>query len=163
MLAGLVDPQPMRLEIGGHGDLRHRHFVLLAQGRDDLGRQEMRVDDQVPLLALEEANQLAEVELFQGEAEAVAAVLAGPAGLIEQVVEIAEDVRRVVDQVKVSPAIDPAKQGVGQLEDVLIAHGGRGQHLAQGQLDRLGGPEMAGTDGRGQDKDAGRSAHGSCA
>jgi len=37
MLAGLIDPEPVCLEIGGDGDLREADFVVDAKACDDLG------------------------------------------------------------------------------------------------------------------------------
>ena len=71
-----------------------------------------------------------------------------------QVVEVAEDVRRLVDQIEVGLAVELAEGGVGQFENVDVADDGVGHGLAQGQLDGLGGADVAGADRRGQDEDA---------
>ena len=151
-IARLIDPQAMRFEIGGHCRMRHGQFLPCAQMGDDLRRQEVRVDDQVPRFLLEKLQKHLEVELFQAEPELVAPALGG--GPIEQIVKVAEHVRGHVDQIEIELAIEPAKEPVGHFQHVVIFHVGVGHHFSQGDLDSLGGTHMTCTNGCGQDQNA---------
>ena len=152
-LARLVDPEPVRLEIGRHGRLRHGELAFAAQGGDDLGRQEMRVDDQVARLVLEQPHERLQVELLDQQPQLVAAIAPRKTGPVEHVVEVTEDVRRLVDQVEIRLAVDAAEGGVGQGEHVEVPDNGLGADLAQGQLDRLGRPHVPRPDRRRQDRE----------
>src|SRR5579884_1850827 len=44
-LAGLIDPESMRLKIGGRRHMRQGQLALAPQGGNDLGGQEMCIDD----------------------------------------------------------------------------------------------------------------------
>jgi hypothetical protein len=65
----------------------------------------------------------------------------------------------LVHQIVVGLAIDMAKGGVRQREDIDVPHFRFGYHFALGQLHGLGGGEMAGADESGQDQKT-RSGHG---
>src|SRR5579884_678829 len=121
----------------------------------------MRVDDKVPRLVLQEADEAAQIEFLDGQPQPITTVLAGPARLIKQIVKVAEDVRCLVDKIEIGLAVELAEGGVGPFEDIDIAYRRLRCDLAQGQLDSLGGAEMAGTDGCRQNKDARQCAHGS--
>ena len=82
----------MGVEVGGDDHLRNVEFALSPQRGDDLGRQEVRVDDEVPRFGLQEADEAAQVEPFQGEAESVGARDGRAAGAIEEIVEVAVNV-----------------------------------------------------------------------
>ena len=63
--AGLVCPGAVRLEIGRGRDLRRADLSAPAELRDDLRRQEVRVDDDVPRPALQQVAELEQVELLE--------------------------------------------------------------------------------------------------
>ena len=127
----------MRLEIGGDRDLRQRQLLFLAQRGDDLGRQEMRVDDQIPRLLLQQADERRRLSFSTARPQPIA-LACRAARLVEHVVEIAEHVRRLVHQVQIGLAVDAAEGGVGQLQHVEVRDHRIGRQLAQGQFDGLG-------------------------
>ena len=90
---------------------------------------------------------------------AVGAVLAGTARLIHQVVEKAENVRSLVDQIEIELTVKTTERLIGQLQDIDIANGRLGNDFAQGQLNGLSRSKMTGADGCGQDKNTRFLAH----
>ena len=126
---------------------------LLPQRGDDLGRQEVRVDDHVPRAPLQQPEELPQVELLDQQPQAVALALRrgrrGRAGR-----RSTRDVRRLVDQVEIRPAVEPAEGGVGEVQHVEVLDGRRGIELPQGHFDGLGRAEMAGADRGREDEDA---------
>ena len=147
-VAGRIDPEPMRLEIRRRYHLGQVDLSLLPERGDDFRGQKVRIDDEVPRLFLQELQERFEVELFEIEPQLVGALL-GRTGQIEHVVEVAQDVRRLVDEVEVELPVNAFEETIRHVEDVNIAHGRIGQRLPGGQLDGLGGAQMAGADGRG--------------
>ena len=107
----------------------------------------------VPPLALEQVAELGEVELLDQQPQR-SRLESGSAGLVHLVVEVAQDVRGLVDQVEVRLAVELAERGVGQREDVDVADHRVGRSLPQRQFDRLRRPEMAGTHRRTEYKHA---------
>ena len=69
MIARLIDPKPMRLEIGRRRDLRQGQLPLAAQRGNDLRGQEMRIDNKIPRPLLDQLNELTEVELLECQAQ----------------------------------------------------------------------------------------------
>jgi hypothetical protein len=65
-------------------------------------------------------------------------------------------VRRLVDQVQVKLAVKPPEDAVGQLQNVEVLDMRVRNQLTQGRLNGLGGAEVAGPYGSGQDQDARR-------
>jgi hypothetical protein len=153
MVARLVDPQPMRLEVSGDGQLRRVKALLTPQRSDNLGRQEVRVDDHVPRLLLEKLREAPQVELFDRQAEPIA-LAPRPPRPVEHVVEIPQHVRHSIDQVQIRLAIQPAKGCVGQVEHVQVLDDGPGIKLPQGKFDRLGSAQMARAHRGGQDENS---------
>ena len=78
----------------------------------------------------------------------------GAARAIEQIVDVAQDMRGFVDQIEIGGAVEAAEGGVGEGEDVDVADEGVRGHLLEGQLDGLGGAHVAGADGGGEDEDS---------
>ena len=85
------------------------------QPRDDLGRQEVGADGDVGLIAVQELDEGNRVEPVERQAELL--VLAGD---VELVVEPAEHLGGVVDQVDVGLGVEVTKDVVGVLEHVEV-------------------------------------------
>src|SRR5262249_16998504 len=130
-------------------------LLRLAQRREDLRREEVRVDHEVPRLTREEASERGQVELLDEQTQMIAERVE-PTRLIEQIVKVPEDVWRPVAEVEVRLAVDAAKDGVGHRQHVAIDHMGIGMHLTQGELDRLGRSHVARTDRRRQHENTSR-------
>ena len=107
VIAGLIDPEPMRLEVGGDGQVRRVDFLLVPECGDHFRRQEVRVDDDIPTPAPQEPEELPKVELFDHVTEPVA-LLSGRGFAVHQVVEVAQHVRRPVHQVQVGLGVERA-------------------------------------------------------
>ncbi len=122
MIAGLIDPEAMRLEIGGRRHLRQRQLFLAAQRGDDLGGQEMRIDNQIPRLFRHQLDELAQVQFLNGQSQPICAVLAGTARLIHQIVEVTQNVRCLVDEIEIKLAVETSKRRVGQFENIDVTH-----------------------------------------
>ena len=152
----LVHPQPVRLEVRRHRHLRHRQLPVAPQRRDDLGGQEVRVDDDVPLVALDQVAKFAQVQLLHRQPQPVAARL-GPPRLVHHVIEVAQDVRRFVNEVEVGLPVHLAERRVGQRQHVDIPHLRPRRQLPQRQLHRLRRAHVPRADGSGEDEDAGGS------
>src|SRR5207302_811004 len=106
------DPEAVGFEISRDGDLGRGEAAVALHAGNDLGGEEMGVDDDVPRLGGEQVGELVEVQLFKRQAEAVAAGMRA-AGLVEQVIDVAEDVGGLVDEVEVGGAVEAAEGGVG--------------------------------------------------
>ena len=126
--------------------LRSGDVALAPQGGDHFGRQEVRVDDHIPRFRAKKLQKPAKIQLLDQQPQAVALVLCR-GNAIEQVVEIAQRMGHSIHQVEIRPAIELAEGGVGEVQHVEILHDGRRIEPPQGQLDGLGGAQMAGAHG----------------
>ena len=153
VIARLVDPQAVGLEIGGHGDLRQGELPFCAAPAMISAGRKCVLMTRSHGSASSRRDEATQVELLDGQPQAVAAIACPEGWAVEQVVEVAEDVRGLVDQIEVGLAVEPAEGGVGQFQNVEVADDGFGHGLPQGQLDGLGGAHVAGADRRGQDQD----------
>ncbi len=151
MIARLVHPQPMRFVIGRHGEMRRRQFVAFPQRGDQLGRQKVRVDDDVPRLGFQKPQERGHVQLLKRQSQTIGISLRR-GGPIHQVVKVAQYVGCFVDEVEIGLAIHPPKSGVRELEHVEIPHFGGRVDLLERKFDRLGRPQVAGANGRGEDE-----------
>ena len=129
VLARLVDPEPVGLEVRGDRHPRHTQPLLPAKRGDDLRGQKMGVEDQVPGLLFEKADEGPKIESFHRQAKTVRAIAARATGLIHQIVEVAQNVRGLIDQVQVGLAVDTAKGGVRQGQHVEVSDRGLGHNL----------------------------------
>ena len=71
VVAGLIDPQAVRLEVGRGRQMRRVDLAFAAERGDDLRGQEVRVDDHVPGVVAEEAQQPPQVQAFDQQPQAV--------------------------------------------------------------------------------------------
>ncbi len=98
VFAWLRDPEMMGLVIGGHHHLRDRQLLLLPEIGDNLSRQEVSVDDQVPRLLLEKPQEGTQVHLLQVDSQPIQEPqLTAFVGAVHQVIGHAQDQRRLVD------------------------------------------------------------------
>lgn len=148
MVARLVHPQAVCLEIGGDGELRRGELVGLSQRGNQFGGKKVRVDDDVPRFGFEKPQEARHVQLLERQAEAIAFPLRR-SGTIHQVVKIPEDVRGLIHEVEVRLAIQSAKGGVRELEHVDVLDLRARVKLSQGELDRLGRSQMSCSHRRG--------------
>ena len=112
------------------------------------GRKWVR-DRPVGPLALEEADEPRGVQLVERQAQA--RVLPG---LVEVVVEPAEHLGGAVDEVEVGLGVDAPEELARVLEDVDVADLAHPAGGDEGALERLGGADVAGAGGGGEDQDA---------
>ena len=131
VVARLIDPQAMRFEIGRRRDLR-RSELFLSSADDAMisaGRKcVLTITSHGSYF--KNRRELAQVELFSDEPQPIG-FLPGSVRAIHQVVEVAEHVRRLVDEIEIRLAVNPAKGGVGQLENIDIFDDGLGIKLPQ--------------------------------
>lgn len=111
----------------------------------------MRVDDEIPRLRLEKLYEGLEIELFEVEPKLVAARVRR-ARLIEHVVEVAQGVRGLVDEVEIELPVEPFEETVGHFQDVEVLHRRVRQCLPEREFDGLGSAQMSGADGRGENE-----------
>ena len=97
--------------------------------------------------SLEEADESRRVQPVERQAQAL--VLPG---LVEVVVEPAEDLGGAVDEVEVGLGIDPPEELARVLEDVDVADLADPAGGDQGALERLGRADVAGAGGGGEDE-----------
>src|SRR5437667_11564117 len=82
MVAGLIDPQAMGLEIRRGSHLGQAKPAFLTKRRDDFRGQEMSVDHKVPGSLVEQTHKVAQIDLLQRQPQPIAAMPAGAAWLI---------------------------------------------------------------------------------
>ena len=95
----------------------------------------------------------AQVHAFDEQPEAIPPPL-GTDRSVEAVVQIPQHVRGSIDQIEVRLAVDPAEGGRGQGQHVGVLHGRGWVDPGDCRRDRLGGPQVPGTDGCRQDQNA---------
>src|SRR4051812_13199321 len=113
----------------------------------------MRVDDHIPSLAFNELAELFQVELLNRQSKPIRARL-WLSRTVHEIVEKAQDVRRLIDQIEICLAIYLAKRGVGEGEHIDVANlRARGRNFAERQLNGLRRPQMSSTNGSRKDQD----------
>ena len=152
MVAGLIDPQAVRLEIGRGREMRRVDLAFAAERGNDLCRQEVRVDDHVPGVVSQQTQQPPQVQAFDQQPQAVGLALCRRRP-VEHVIGEAQQVRGRVDQVDIQLAIQTAEGGVGQIQDVDVLDLRLRGKLPQGQFDRLGRPHVPRPTDSGKDQD----------
>src|SRR5437867_7054504 len=107
----------------------------------------MGADGPLGLVRLEETDEASGVELVEREPAALA-----PPRPVEVVVEPAEDLRRVVDQVEVRLLVETAEELGRVVEGVDVTHLPGGAGGRERALDRLGRPDVPGAGRRREDQ-----------
>jgi len=128
----------MNIEIGHDHSVQYIHFLFCLEPRDDLGRQKMGADRNVGLKLVQETYKWNRVEAVERQSKFFV-----PAGDIKMVVEPAQNLGRLVDQVDVRLGLEVAKDVVGVPEHVQVLNlRGQSPNL-QGLLDGVGCTKMA--------------------
>lgn len=155
-VAGLVHPHAVDVEVGGDDGQPRVAVAARLHARDDLGRKEVRADDELRRRLLDEALEAAQARAVDRGSELVAHVVRARRH-VEHVVEPAERVRHAVDERQVRAAVRATHERRRDRQDVHVTHvvaRGVGAHRL---LESLRRAHVTGADRRGEDE---RSRHG---
>ena len=118
---------------------------------DNVGGREVGGDDEVGSKPAKGTDEGAGQEVFEGLRDAAAR------GSIGKFVNNAEEGRGVVDQIEVNVGVDATQEGGGVLEKVPVLDGAAvfdGGMFLEVFEEGVGGAQMAGAGGGGEDQDA---------
>src|SRR5262249_37811730 len=76
VIAGLIDPKPVRLKVRRRGHLFDFQAILMTKRSDNLRRKEVGIDDEDPRFAFKEAEKRPQIQLLHGQSQSVAAIFA---------------------------------------------------------------------------------------
>ena len=115
MVGVAAEPHGVNVEVGHDHGVQDVHLLFRLEPRDDLGRQKVGADRNVGLILIQEIDEWNRVQPVERQAEFFV-----PARDIEMVVEPAQNLGRLVDQVDVRLGIEVAKDVVGVFEHVQV-------------------------------------------
>src|SRR5260221_616402 len=98
VIARLIHPKAMRFEIGCGSNLPERNLPIAPQAGNNFGGQEMRVDDDIPTIVVQQIEKLREIQLLDEQSQAIA-LRSRPARLVEHVIKESQHMRRFVHQI----------------------------------------------------------------
>ena len=143
VLAGLGDPEMVRLEVGGDHHLRDGNPLFAAQVSDHLARQEVGVDDQVPGFCLHQWQEAREADFLERCPEPVPPAWGGRAARpVHEVIDEAEHRWRLIDAIPVSSRVTTAHGRGGDRQDVHVPYVNRRSQALERQLQRFRGPQV---------------------
>ncbi len=148
MFAVAAEPHGVNVEVGHHHRVQDIHLLFPLEPGNDLGRQKMRADRNVGLVLVQELDEWNGVEPVKGEPDFLVS-----AGDVEMIVEPAQHLGRLVDQVDIGLGVKMTEDVVGVLEHIEVLNlGGQATDL-QRLLDRVGRTKVAcaGAGGKNQD------------
>jgi hypothetical protein len=143
-----VDPETVRLKVGGDKHLRGFYPVEPAQGGDDLLGKKMGIDDQVRRLGGQQVNERPQTHFFQLYSERLPGIGGGRPWPVHQVVEEAKHRRGQVDQVQVDVAVAMSKRRGRHAQNIDVPDDRLRQHFVKGKLDSFRSAHVPGADGR---------------
>ena len=132
-----AQPHRMDVEIRDHHRVQDLDLLLALQRGNDPGRQKMRADGDIGLIALQIPNKRIRIQPIKRQPNRV--VLPG---IVEMVVQPAQNLRSVVDQVDIRLGIEVAEDLVRVLEHVQVLDLGRETPEPNRLFDRLGRPKV---------------------
>jgi hypothetical protein len=148
LLVVVAEPHGVHVEVGDDDGLAEVDAPLRLEPGDDLGGKEVRADGDVGPVLLKHPDERPRVELV--EREAAALVLPG---LVQVVVEPAEQLGRLVHQVDVGFGVEVPEELVGVLQRVDVLHFRGGAREPERALDGVGRAHVPRAGGGGEDQD----------
>jgi hypothetical protein len=140
-LRARAQPEAMHIVVRHHHRVRRAQPPFPALVSDHLGGEEMRVAHDVGIERAQELDQRLRVQPLREQPQAVArGVSRRP---IRAVVQHAHELGRFVDEVEVALAVETPERPGRQRQHVDVADVRVGPALLAGQLDRLGGAQVA--------------------